>query len=30
MAKVVRLESFGVFVEVLPGKDALVRLGDLA
>ena len=30
LAKVVRLESFGVFVEVLPGKDALVRLGDLA
>ena len=30
LAKVVRIESFGAFVEVLPGKDALVRTPDLA
>ena len=30
LAKVVRMESFGAFVEVLPGKDALVRTPDLA
>jgi len=30
LAKVVRLESFGAFVEILPGKDALVRTADLA
>jgi polyribonucleotide nucleotidyltransferase len=28
--KVTRLTSFGAFVEILPGKDGLVRLGDLA
>jgi polyribonucleotide nucleotidyltransferase len=28
--RVVRLTSFGAFVEILPGKDGLVRLGDLA
>jgi polyribonucleotide nucleotidyltransferase len=30
LAKVVRIESFGAFVEILPGKDALVRTPDLA
>jgi len=30
VGKVVRIESFGVFVEILPGKDGLVRLADLA
>jgi len=28
--KAMRLTSFGVFVEILPGKEGLVRLGDLA
>ena len=28
--KVTRLTSFGAFVEILPGKDGLVRLPDLA
>jgi polyribonucleotide nucleotidyltransferase len=28
--KVTRLTSFGAFVEILPGKEGLVRLGDLA
>jgi polyribonucleotide nucleotidyltransferase len=28
--KVTRITSFGAFVEILPGKDGLVRLGDLA
>jgi polyribonucleotide nucleotidyltransferase len=28
--KATRLTSFGAFVEILPGKDGLVRLGDLA
>ena len=28
--KVTRLTSFGAFVEILPGKDGLVRLGDLS
>ena len=27
--KIVRLTSFGVFVELLPGRDGLVRSGDL-
>jgi polyribonucleotide nucleotidyltransferase len=30
LGKVVRITNFGVFVEILPGKDGLVRLGDLA
>jgi polyribonucleotide nucleotidyltransferase len=28
--KATRLTSFGAFVEILPGKEGLVRLGDLA
>ena len=28
--KVVRITNFGAFVEILPGKDGLVRLGELA
>lgn len=28
--KVTRLTSFGAFVEILPGKEGLVRIGDLA
>ena len=28
--KVVRSTNFGAFVEILPGKDGLVRLGELA
>ncbi len=28
--RVTRLTSFGAFVEILPGKDGLVRLGDLS
>ena len=30
LGKVTRITNFGVFVEILPGKDGLVRLGDLA
>ena len=30
VGKVVRLMDFGAFVEVLPGKDGLVRIGELA
>jgi polyribonucleotide nucleotidyltransferase len=30
MGKVTRLTNFGAFVEILPGKDGLVRLGELS
>ncbi len=30
LGKVVRLMDFGAFVEILPGKDGLVRIGELA
>ena len=30
MGKVVRITNFGAFVEILPGKDGLVRLGELS
>lgn len=30
LGKVTRLTNFGAFVEILPGKDGLVRLGELA
>jgi polyribonucleotide nucleotidyltransferase len=30
MGKVTRITNFGAFVEILPGKDGLVRLGELA
>ena len=30
LGKVTRLTSFGAFVEILPGKDGLVRLAELA
>jgi polyribonucleotide nucleotidyltransferase len=28
--KVVRIESFGAFIEILPGKDGLLRTGEVA
>lgn len=28
--KVKKIQSFGVFVEILPGKEGLVRIGDMA
>jgi polyribonucleotide nucleotidyltransferase len=30
MGKVVRITNFGAFVEILPGKDGLVRMGELS
>mgnify|MGYP000622145823 CR=1 FL=1 len=30
LGKVTRITNFGAFVEILPGKEGLVRLGDLA
>lgn len=30
MGKVTRLTTFGAFVEILPGKEGLVRIGELA
>ena len=30
LGRVTRLTNFGAFVEILPGKDGLVRLGELA
>jgi polyribonucleotide nucleotidyltransferase len=30
LGKVTRLTNFGAFVEILPGKEGLVRIGDLA
>jgi polyribonucleotide nucleotidyltransferase len=30
LGKVTRMTNFGVFVEVLPGKEGLVRMGELA
>ncbi|HUE75534.1 MAG TPA: polyribonucleotide nucleotidyltransferase [Chloroflexota bacterium] len=30
LGKVTRLTNFGAFVEILPGKEGLVRVGDLA
>jgi polyribonucleotide nucleotidyltransferase len=30
MGKVTRITNFGAFVEILPGKDGLVRLGELS
>src|SRR5258706_7012762 len=30
LGKVTRLMSFGAFVEILPGKEGLVRIGELA
>ena len=30
MGKVTRIMGFGAFVEILPGKEGLVRIGELA
>ena len=30
MGKVTRLMGFGAFVEILPGKEGLIRIGELA